>query len=89
LAGDLSKLASVRELAATILSRCDALHVLISNADVYMTKRELTDDGFEMTFAVNHLAPFLLTHLLVDRLRQNAPPGVIDTKLLRQGFPGV
>lgn len=75
--GDLSSMASVRSLAENILHRFDPLHVLINNAGVYMKERVLTVDGFEMTFAVNHLAPFLLTTLLLDRLKTSAPSRII------------
>lgn len=64
-AGDLSSLASVRALAAEVAGRGHAPEVVIHNAGVYMKKRELSVDGHERTFAVNHLAPFLLTHLLL------------------------
>jgi len=76
-AGDLSSMASVRSLAEQILRKYDALHVLINNAGVFMKERVLTVDGFEMTFAVNHLAPFLLTMLLLDRLKASAPSRII------------
>lgn len=74
---DFSSLEEVRGLAGRIKARSPALHVLINNAGVYMTRRVLTVDGVEMTFAVNHLAPFLLTLLLLDLLRQSAPARVI------------
>jgi len=63
--GDLASLASVRELAA----RVPDIDVLVNNAGIYANEPSLTVDGFESTFAVNHLAPFLLTHLLLARLR--------------------
>ena len=78
LLADLSSQESVRQLAATFLARYDHLHVLINNAGVFLTKRHLTVDGLEMTFAVNHLAPFLLTHLLLDRLKENAPARIVN-----------
>src|SRR5689334_20066533 len=68
-AADLSSMAAVRALAADVEARVDRLDVLLSNAGVFMHERTLTEDGFETTFAVNHLAPFLLTHLLLPRLR--------------------
>lgn len=64
---DLSSLAAVRELAAEIDARGHRLDVIVHNAGVYMKRRDRTVDGHETTFAVNHLAPFLLTHLLLDR----------------------
>lgn len=76
--GDLSSLANVRALAAELLERCPELHVLINNAGLWMTERVLTPDGLETTFAVNHLAPFLLTNLLLDRLRASAPARIVN-----------
>lgn len=74
---DLSSLGEVRSLAAEVLQAAPRLDVLINNAGVYQEKRVLTADGYETTFAVNHLAPFLLTNLLLDRLRATAPARVI------------
>jgi retinol dehydrogenase-14 len=74
---DFSSMKQVRRLAAEVKARCGALHVLINNAGVFMNERRLTADGFETTFAVNHLAPFLLTNLLLDLLKQSAPARVI------------
>ena len=68
LVGDLGSLAGVRALAADFVDRWDRLDVLVNNAGVFLTERSETEDGFETTFAVNHLAPFLLTHLLLDLL---------------------
>lgn len=78
LLADLSRAADVRALAGAILRRTDALHVLVNNAGVVNLRRELTVDGHEATFAVNHLAPFLLTNLLVPRLRESAPARVVN-----------
>ncbi|MCB9568218.1 MAG: SDR family NAD(P)-dependent oxidoreductase [Myxococcales bacterium] len=72
--GDLGSLAEVRALAAEIGARYPALDVVLNNAGVYMKRRELSAEGREMTMAVNHDAPFLLTHLLLDNLRR-APQG--------------
>ncbi|MCC6748880.1 MAG: SDR family NAD(P)-dependent oxidoreductase [Deltaproteobacteria bacterium] len=68
LTGDLSSLAGVRALAEALLARGEPLDVLVNNAGVYLTDRRLTVDGFELTMAVNHFAPFLLTHLLLPAL---------------------
>jgi NAD(P)-dependent dehydrogenase (short-subunit alcohol dehydrogenase family) len=68
LIADFSKLDDVRALAATILERYPRIDVLANNAGGIMGERELTVDGFEKTFQVNHLAPFLLTSLLTERL---------------------
>lgn len=69
-AGDLSSQAEVRALAAALRAAHPRLDVLLHNAGVYVTTRQVTPDGHELTFAVNHLAPFLLTHLLLDRVRE-------------------
>lgn len=63
--GDFSSLASVRALATDIEFRAGPIHVIANNAGVFMNDAIITEDGFETTFAVNHLAPFLLTHLLL------------------------
>ena len=69
LIADLSSLAEVRRLAATLVGQLDRLDLLVNNAGVYRARREISADGFEMTMAVNHLAHFLLTHLMLDHLR--------------------
>jgi len=74
---DLANLQSVRDLAAGFLSRYDRLDVLINNAGLFPQKQQFTDDGFEMQFGVNHLAPFLLTNLLLDCLKASAPARVV------------
>lgn len=74
---DLSSQAEVRAAAEEIRSRHDRLHVLVNNAGRIPRTREVTVDGLEMQLAVNHLAPFLLTSLLLDRLRAGAPARVI------------
>jgi NAD(P)-dependent dehydrogenase (short-subunit alcohol dehydrogenase family) len=74
---DLSRLDSVREMARSYLEKHDRLDVLINNAGVMAGGRRVTADGFEWTFAVNYLGPFLLTHLLLDRLRSSAPSRII------------
>ena len=76
---DLSSLAGVRGLADELLERCPRIDVLVNNAGVVMKRRELTVDGHETTFAVNHLAPYLLTNLLLPRLRESAPARVVTT----------
>ncbi len=79
LVADLSSLQQVRRLAGAFLERHDALHVLFNNAGGIFGKRVATEDGHEHTLAVNHLAPFLLTHLLLDILKASAPSRVITT----------
>jgi NAD(P)-dependent dehydrogenase (short-subunit alcohol dehydrogenase family) len=79
LVADLASLAAVRRLAAEALERLPRIDVLVNNAGALFTKRRLSADGFEMMWAVNHLAPFLLTTLLLDRLRADAPARIITT----------
>jgi len=74
---DLSSLAGVRGLADDLLRRAAKLDVLINNAGGIYTKRTITADGFETTFGVNHLAPFYLTHLLLDRIKASAPARIV------------
>jgi len=79
LSADLASQASVRELAQQALERYPSIEVLINNAGAMFSSRQMTDEGFERTWALNHLAPFLLTTMLLDRLRQSAPARVITT----------
>ncbi len=74
---DLASQKQVRRLAAEVQAKYSRLHVLINNAGVFMPQRQVTEDGLEMTFAVNHLAPFLLTHLLLELLKKSAPARII------------
>ena len=74
---DLSDLDAVRSSAAEFLQRDDALHVLVNNAGVG-GQRGLTKQGFEIHFGVNHLGHFLLTELLLDRLRASAPARIVN-----------
>ncbi len=77
LPADFSDLDQVRAMAAGLQSRWGVLHVLINNAGTYMDRRILTPAGLEVTFTVNHLAPFLLTNLLLDLLKRSTPSRVI------------
>lgn len=79
LSADLALQASVRELAKEALERYPSIDLLINNAGAMFSSRQLTAEGFEMTWALNHLAPFLLTTMLLDRLKQSAPARVITT----------
>lgn len=74
---DLASLAEVRRLAETVLTEHDRLDVLVNNAGLIAPRYALTVDGLETTIAVNHLAPFLLTNLLLDRLKASAPSRII------------
>ncbi|HEX8343704.1 MAG TPA: SDR family oxidoreductase [Actinoplanes sp.] len=74
---DLSSQAQVRRLADEALQRLPRIDVLINNVGGYWNTRHVTADGIEHTFALNHLAPFLLTNLLVDRLKDSGPARVV------------
>jgi retinol dehydrogenase-14 len=74
---DLSAQAEVRRLAAEVLHRLSRLDVLVNNVGGYWNTRHVTADGLERTFALNHLAPFLLTNLLLERLTQSATARVV------------
>jgi NAD(P)-dependent dehydrogenase (short-subunit alcohol dehydrogenase family) len=74
---DLAVQAEVRKLAEGFKKRHDRLDVLVNNAGLVQSKRTETPDGIELILAVNHLAPFLLTHLLLDLLKKSAPSRVI------------
>lgn len=75
---DLGDLSSVRAFAASFLADHDALHVLLNNAGVMNTPAGRTKDGFETQLGVNHLGHFLLTELLLPRLKESAPSRVIN-----------
>jgi NAD(P)-dependent dehydrogenase (short-subunit alcohol dehydrogenase family) len=79
LIADLSSQAEVRRLAAELLDRHGRIDVLVNNAGAMFRARRLTVDGIEETWALNHLAPFLLTNLLLDRLKQYPPARIITT----------
>lgn len=75
--GDMSSFASIRSAAADVLDRYPKIDVFISNAGVFRARRHETSDGLEEVFAVNHLAPFLLANLLLERLRASAPSRIV------------
>ena len=76
--GDFASQTDVRRVADELLARTQAIHVLVNNAGVTMLKRTTTPDGLETTFAVNHLGYFLLTGLLLPRLRAGAPARIVN-----------
>jgi NAD(P)-dependent dehydrogenase (short-subunit alcohol dehydrogenase family) len=78
LIADLGSQQEVRRLAREFQERYTLLHVLINNAGGVFVNRQASPEGIEMTFAVNYLAPFLLTHLLLDTLKASAPSRVIN-----------
>ncbi len=78
LLADLASQSEIRRAAAEFLATGEPLHVLLNNAGVVLTARSETVDGIETTFAVNHLAYFLLTNLLLERLRASAPARIVN-----------
>ena len=75
---DLASCTSVRSFATRVLTEEDEIHILINNAGVMMTPYQLTEDGFETQFGVNHLGHFLLTLLLLERIKKSAPSRIIN-----------
>lgn len=75
---DLSSQGSVRKLAKDYRSGHDSLHVLVNNAGVIIGRRELSVDGIEMTLAVNYLAYFMLSNLLVDLIKRGSPARIVN-----------
>src|SRR5579884_1595866 len=75
---DFASQAAIRALAADFRAAHPRLHILVNNAGSVSASRQLTPDGLEQTFAVNHLGYFLLTHLLLDLLCASAPARVVN-----------
>jgi len=75
---DLSSLSSVRDFCTIFQARHTRLHVLVNNAGTWEKERKVSKDGIENTFVVNHLAPFLMTNLLIDTLKNSAPARIIS-----------
>jgi retinol dehydrogenase-12 len=78
IAGDLSVMAQVRAVAAEFLRRYDRLHILVNNAGAFINDRQVSADGYELTFALNHLNYFYLTQLLQDTLIASAPARIVN-----------
>ena len=76
---DLASQSSVHRLAAQLLSRHPRIDVLVNNAGAVYPKRRLSDDGIELTWALNHLSPFLLTNLLLQRIKDSRPARIVTT----------
>jgi NAD(P)-dependent dehydrogenase (short-subunit alcohol dehydrogenase family) len=76
---DLASQASIHRLADQALAKYPRIQVLVNNAGAVYGERKLSPDGLELTWAVNHLAAFLLTNLLLERLKQSAPARIITT----------
>ncbi len=83
---DLADLSSVRAGAADLLERCPRIDVLLNNAGLILTERTLSADGYEATFAINHLGPFLLTDLLRQRLVDSAPARIVNVASTAHNF---
>ena len=79
LLADLSSQASIHQLANKFLESYESLDILVNNAGVFLSRRITTVDKIEYTFAVNHLAPFLLTNLLFERIKASSPSRIITT----------
>ncbi|EXJ16774.1 SDR family NAD(P)-dependent oxidoreductase [Imhoffiella purpurea] len=75
---DLADQGAIRRLAEEILERFERLHLLVNNAGTAFPHRRPSPDGIESALAVNHLAPFLLTHLLLERLAESAPARIVN-----------
>ena len=86
LPADLSSLSEVRRAAAEFNERFGRLDVLINNAGAFFGERKTTTDGFEMTFALNHLSYFLLTHLVLEKLLQSPAPRVVNVASRAESF---
>lgn len=86
---DLADLAAVREAAEILLGDYPRIDVLINSAGLFSTTRTITEGGFERVFCVNHLAPFLLTYLLLERLKQSAPARIIQVNSEGHRFGGL
>jgi NAD(P)-dependent dehydrogenase (short-subunit alcohol dehydrogenase family) len=84
LLADLAAQESIRQLVQDFTQRYDRLHVLINNAGSVFLRRQLSVDGIEMTFALNHLAGFLLTNLLLDTLKASAPARIVNVSSIAQ-----
>ncbi len=89
LIADMSLLSSVRQLAEDVNRNYPALHVLINNAGVMLSKREITPEGYERQYAVNYLAPFLLTHLLLDKLKASQPARIVNLSSKMHSMTGL
>jgi NAD(P)-dependent dehydrogenase (short-subunit alcohol dehydrogenase family) len=85
---DFSDLDDVRKAAETLLRAYPRIDVLINSAGLHSTTRTTTKAGFETVFCVNHLAPFLFTYLLLDRMKQSAPARIIQVNSEGHRFGG-
>lgn len=86
---DFSDLQQVEKVALDILEKYPRIDILINNAGIHSTKRKYNKDGVEMVFCVNHLAPFLLTRLLLERLVKSSPSRIIQVNSEGHRFNGL
>lgn len=86
---DLARLEDVRRAADEVQERFAAVHVLVNNAGLHSTRRVVTPDGIEAAFAVNHLASFLLTRLLLGRMKASAPARILQVNSQGHRFNGL
>ena len=86
---DMSSQAEVRRLAAEVLVKYPTIDVLVNNVGGFWSHRHVTADGLERTFALNHLAPFLLTSLLLERLTTSAPARIVTVASAAQGLGSI
>ena len=89
LVADFARLADVRRAAEEINARYDVIDVLINSAGIHSTKRLLSEDGNELVFQVNHIAPFLFTMLLLDRVKHSAQGRIIQVNSEGHRFGGL
>jgi NAD(P)-dependent dehydrogenase (short-subunit alcohol dehydrogenase family) len=85
---DLERLADVRRAAEAVLNLDHPIHVLLNNAGLIRLRRTVTPDGFESMFAVNHLAHFLLTNMLLQRLSESGPSRIVNVSSDAHRFTG-
>ena len=83
---DLASFDSIRAFADRLLNDYERLDVLVNNAGGLLSQRQLTQEGYEMTFGVNHLGHFLLTQLVLDRLEQSAPSRIVNVSSIGHRF---
>lgn len=76
--GDLSTIEGTRMLGFSLLEKYPDVHALINNAGVWKTECEVNSDGLEMTFMVNHMAPFILSNIMLQQLKKNAPARIVN-----------
>lgn len=89
LLADFSKLNDVRKVAKEILEKYNKIDVLINSVGIHNTKKKINEDGIEMVFCVNHISVFLLTKLLLDRLKESAPSRIIQINSEGHRFNGL